>query len=374
LNTNGYIKLGASAPSSTTVFYPTSFASYGSTTTASDIDLIYPYNHDLQAGTGTPEYRIYTTGAVGSRICTIQFKNVADKITPTQFANMNFQIKLYETTNLIDFVYGNWTASTNTATSVTSAVGIKGATVNESVNVAKGSGVAWTTTMKAANNYFFRNGDYPTAGPEFNSKNTFLPDAGRTFRFATSTVPLPLSLLSFNAKATGNTIALQWATANEINCKSFEVQRSVDGINFSTIVTIDAKGNNGSSNNEYNTTDYNVAALTIVYYRLKEVAADGSSTYSAIVKVNLNSKASFKVNIAPNPFVNNINVQIESATAQNIHISLMDLNGKTLFSKQQAVELGASSTIVDASSITRGIYFLRVNTATEQTTLKLIKQ
>ena len=373
LNTNGYIKLGASAPSSATVFYPTSFASYGSTTTASDIDLIYPYNHDLQAGSGTPEYRVYTSGAVGSRVCTIQFKNVADKVTPTQFTNINFQIKLYESTNVIDFVYGNWTASGNAATSVTSAVGIKGATVNESVNVAKGSGTAWTTALKAANNFFFRDGDYPTAGPEFNTKNTFLPDVGRTFRFATSTSTLPLSLLGFEAKATGNNVVLQWETANEINCKDFEVQRSLDGTGFSTIAIMNAKGDNASFNNQYSSTDNGISSLKVAYYRLKEDAADGSYTYSGVIKVNLQGNISFRVVTAPNPFTNQINVRIQSATAQDMHISLLDLNGRTLFTKQQTVSEGTCSMAFDASSITRGIYFLRVNTSTAETMMKLIK-
>jgi endo-1,4-beta-xylanase len=371
LNTNGYIKLGAAA-STANFYYTTSAGAYGSTITASDIDIIYPYNHLLTSGTGTPEYRVYTTGAVGSHVCTIQFKNVADGFAQPQYANINFQIKLYETTNQIDFVYGTWTPSANASASVTAAVGIRGISSTESVNVAKASSVAWTNSLSLNNTFYFKNGNYPANGPEFNSRNTFLPDAGRTFRFAASST-LPLSLLSFNAKETGNTIALQWATANEINCKEFEVQRSLDGQHFSTIATVDAKGNNGLSNNQYNAIDNNIATLNVVYYRLKEDAADGSYTYSAIIKINLNSNISFKVITAPNPFTNNINVQIESATSQNIRISLLDLNGKVLFTKQQAVVQGASSIPFDASSIAHGIYFLRLNTSMEETTVKLVK-
>lgn len=188
LNSNGYIKLGAAA-STASFYYSTATGLTGGTVAASDIDLLYPYNHDL-TGTGSSEYRVYVTGATGSRVCTIQFKNVKDKLPPVQYATMNFQVKLYETTNVIEFVYGNWTASASAAALITGAAGIKGVSPSETVNIAKGSAVTWNTAMSAAANYYFKNGDYPAAGPAFNTKNNVLPDAGRIFRFAPATINL----------------------------------------------------------------------------------------------------------------------------------------------------------------------------------------
>jgi endo-1,4-beta-xylanase len=372
LNTNGYIKLGASAPSSTTVFYPSYNANTGSVTTTSDIDLIYPYNHDLMAGSGTPELRVYTNGTVGSRVCTIQFKNLADKLAPIQYTNMEFQIKLYEATNMVEFVYGTWTASINTPTSITAAVGIKGATVNESVNVAKGSTVTWNTVMSSANNYFFRNGDYPLAGPQFNSRNAFLPDAGRTFRFAASSI-LPVTLLSFNAYEKNSSIQLQWETVNEINCKDFEVQRSLDGRSFTSIATINAKGNSSSNNNQYATTDYDAAALDVVYYRLKQNEKNGSSAYSSIIRIKRNNKTSFTVS-ASNPFSNKIDMQLQLSTAQIISIQLVDISGNMIVSKQLSIQQGSTSFSLNVPAIPHGIYFLKVISATEERTIKLLKQ
>ena len=110
--------MGVSAPTSTTIFYPTSSGNTGSVITTSDIDLIYPFNHDLKSGTATSAFRVYTAGAVGSRVCTIQFKSMADKLDPIQYTNIEFQIKLYETSNAIEFIYGNWTSNATTATSI----------------------------------------------------------------------------------------------------------------------------------------------------------------------------------------------------------------------------------------------------------------
>lgn len=140
LNTNGFIKLGPSAPSSAAIFYPTSNANTNGIITAPDADLLYPYSHDLM-GTGSTEYRVLTSGQPGARICTIQFKNMADKLAPVQYSNMQFQIKLYETTGMIDFVYESWAASASAATLITGASGIKGSGAQNSVNMSKGSGV-----------------------------------------------------------------------------------------------------------------------------------------------------------------------------------------------------------------------------------------
>ncbi len=189
LNSNGYIKLGA-APSTDHYYYAGYNGTSGSAITASDIDIIYPYNHDLKSGTGTPEYRVYTSGSTGARICTIQYKNVADKTSPQQFNNINFQIKLYEETGAIEFVYGNWYASANTDAAITSACGIKGIDDNETVNVAKLSSVAWNSSMTTPANYDFSEGNYPTAGPQFNTRKTALPDVGRTYRFKPNNITL----------------------------------------------------------------------------------------------------------------------------------------------------------------------------------------
>ena len=115
LNTNGFIILGSAAPSANNIFYTGFQAVTGGCILAPDNNLIYVFNHDLQGGT-SPEFRVATSGSAPNRVCTIQYKNMADKIGTTQYGNMNFQIKLYEGSNKIEFIYGAWTANANAST------------------------------------------------------------------------------------------------------------------------------------------------------------------------------------------------------------------------------------------------------------------
>ncbi len=168
LNTNGFIKLGAVAPASAGIY---------DVLLSSVSDVIAAMNLDLTGGT-SPEYRVYTSGVAPNRTCTVQFKNVRDffdaPATAPQFASMQFQIKLYETSNNIELAYGTFVAGSAPATAIGPVAGIKGSDAYSSINVSKSSTSAWSTAT-------FLKGPY--TGNMHNIRNSVLPDAGRTYRF-----------------------------------------------------------------------------------------------------------------------------------------------------------------------------------------------
>ncbi|MDF7809744.1 T9SS type A sorting domain-containing protein [Hymenobacter sp. YC55] len=103
---------------------------------------------------------------------------------------MQFQIKLYEGTNTIEFVYGTWTATASTALGQPFLVGLKGnqlssgtmiteADLRELSLLYKASAQAWSTTIFT--NVIVQGTQAGLAGHFI--RNTFLPDAGRTYRF-----------------------------------------------------------------------------------------------------------------------------------------------------------------------------------------------
>ncbi len=83
LNTYGFIKLGDTSPSSSSLFYSGVNTNNGvfSSSNSLDNNIISPFTIDLTAGSSSPEYRVYTTGESPNRVCTIQYKNVRDKST-----------------------------------------------------------------------------------------------------------------------------------------------------------------------------------------------------------------------------------------------------------------------------------------------------
>lgn len=183
LNTNGFIKLGAAPPSSASLFYSGTNTQDGvlSSQDPADVNILAPFTYDLTAGTLASEYRVYTTGIAPDRICTIQFKNLSDKpgTSTTQYENISFQIKLYETSNVIEFVYGTWGPSANPSSAKSAECGIKGSVpVNDHlITVSKSSVSDWSSVTFLHKNYTDNalNFGNPPERP--------VPDAGRTFRF-----------------------------------------------------------------------------------------------------------------------------------------------------------------------------------------------
>ncbi|MCB2408057.1 T9SS type A sorting domain-containing protein [Hymenobacter lucidus] len=202
LSTNGFIKLGSTPLSDPFLYYAyaqTEAAGtfpggpVASTDTRSN-NILAPFSTDLTAATGGgTEYRVATTGTAPNRICTIQWKNVRDKpkqanstntaVIGTQLDNFSFQVKLYETTGQIDFVYGPSTAGAGPDAFRTVAIGIKGTdpAAGKVVMADKGSTAAWSAANFIANNYQLIN-YYFSADPH-NVRSSVRPDAGRTYRF-----------------------------------------------------------------------------------------------------------------------------------------------------------------------------------------------
>lgn len=375
LNTNGYIKLGASAPSSPAIFYPTFNGNTNSVITAPDIDMLYPYNHDL-TGTGTTEYRVYTSGTTGSRVCTIQYKDVTDKLAPVQYADMRFQVKLYETSNIIEYVYGAFASSANVSTLITAAVGIKGLNAGNSVNLAKGSATSWSAPLSTANGIYFINGDYAQAGPQFNSRNSALPDEGRTYRFVPlGESALPVTLSGFYAVNDKTSVTLNWLTSNEINNRDFQVERSANGIDFTPISTIPAKGNPNLVQNSYSFTDVNTLNLGgTAYYRLKQNDKDGNATYSRIIAVSLSAQRMPLSVRVQNPFKGHLNMQVTTDAAGKVLFFIINQNGIVLLRKEVQVQAGINLiSLKEAAILPNGIYFLQCSKSNQVSTINTYK-
>ena len=187
LNTNGFIKLGTVPSSDTTQFLnlPDDYVGGNfSSQLFNDVYIISPFNHDLESGTNPAEFRVSTEGDAGSRICTIQFKNLREKTQPPfrQFDNLEFQVKLHETTNVIEFVYGEWQPAFEPIVNRVAMVGLKGAgnQNNQVLSVWKWFENPWSQIEFWDGNYYEDEG---WNAFDYSHDPLLMPEPGRTFRF-----------------------------------------------------------------------------------------------------------------------------------------------------------------------------------------------
>ena len=138
--------------------------------------------------------------------------------------------------------------------------------------------------------------------------------------------------------------------------------------------TVNAAGNSSISKN-YNYSD-NIAAIhtNLYYYRLKMVDITGTIKYSPVVKIRLNSKG-FNIEATPNPFTDQIKVNIETELAENAVISLKDISGRKLQQKESQLRKGNNALVLtNLGHIPGGVYLLTITTDSQQQTVKVVKQ
>ncbi|MEO6358899.1 MAG: T9SS type A sorting domain-containing protein [Ferruginibacter sp.] len=347
LNTNGVIKLGATAPAE---------AKLDNALSSSETNLIYPLNFDLIEGSA-PEYRVYTSGAAPNRLCTIQFKNLSDYFatpaTASQFGDMNFQIRLYETSNNIEFVYGTFSAGTVASASITARVGIKGDDAAGSVNVTKASATAWTAAS-------FIDGNYVTNA--HNIRNTVLPVPGETYVFRSSSA-LPIKLSGFGGTIQNNTAILNWVTGYENNNDRFEVERSSENsgqwLKTGTVIAV----GNTPVTNKYQFADP-APGIGKWLYRLKIYDKDGKFSYSPVVVLQVKGKSLFILGQNyPNPVRNITMIGYEIDRDAIVSIELYSMDGKKVMARQNGKQAKGSYNFpidVESLSLSTGKYIYRI--------------
>lgn len=170
---------------------------------------------------------------------------------------------------------------------------------------------------------------------------------------------LPVELGDFKAKTIENGAELTWTTLSEINHSHFDLERSFDAENFEAIHRADGTGDSNEKKT-YSYTDKNIPAPigTKVYYRLKQVDYDGTTTYSDMVYII--SEGNNEVKVAPNP-VTTGNFTIYAERIQTIDI--YNTFGQLVFRRQIDNE---SQYMIDTQSFSAGIYILVVNGKTSK--------
>jgi hypothetical protein len=103
---------------------------------------------------------------------------------------------------------------------------------------------------------------------------------------AFSTVnPLPVALISFQAKATPAGVALSWATASERGADYFALERAADAQeSFQTIGRVQCAGTTTQAQS-YQFVDATAAPGVRSYYRLRQVDLDGTETFGPVLAV-----------------------------------------------------------------------------------------
>jgi len=181
--------------------------------------------------------------------------------------------------------------------------------------------------------------------------------------------PLPVTITSISANRNHDqTINVNWAVENETSMGNYEILRSADGQNFTSIGTKNPTANNGGRTS-YLHVDQQPNSIDN-YYRIKANSLSGQVQYSAIVKVSP-VKQDASISVYPNPVVDKtMQIRFVNQAKGRYIIDLTNQAGQSVYSFAMQVNNGTSTQAVHLrQSIASGVYQLRI-TAEDGTVTK----
>ena len=194
----------------------------------------------------------------------------------------------------------------------------------------------------------------------------------------TGSNPLPIELVSLDAKNCDNDVCVNWKTATEINNYKFVVERSTDGINFMELGDVYSKAANGNSTSilSYDFIDKS-AENTLNYYRLNQYDYNGNNEYSYIVSVVKNQLSNVSFSVYPNPSTGTFEIDFsEIENNHDVAIKVMDMKGALVYSKLvEANDLKTGTFLVSPEKqLEAGQYLLNVSINGYNQSIKIIVQ
>ncbi|MBI4947112.1 MAG: T9SS type A sorting domain-containing protein, partial [Bacteroidetes bacterium] len=203
-----------------------------------------------------------------------------------------------------------------------------------------------------------------------------------TFGSKTSSNPLPIELLSFNAICKNNIVNLNWQTASEINNDYFTIERCTDEAclvskNWETVTTIKGAGN---SNTPLTYATYDLSPYTgTSYYRLLQTDYDGQQKYFDPVAVSCIDEGTVSgndfglINIYLDKPGKEIKIIYNSPKeGEAIYLSFYNTIGQEIIRETVYTGTGINSINISDPGLVTGIYIISIINNNTKITRKIV--
>ena len=184
--------------------------------------------------------------------------------------------------------------------------------------------------------------------------------------------PLPIKIYYFNASKGTAANTLNWNADCSSTQATFEIERSADGTNFTTINSITASQARCALPFSYD--DASPLAGNN-FYRIKIIDINGRVNYTSIVRVGGQQKDMQLVGVLPNPVSNTAQLNITTSKKENVELAVISLEGAIVYKKSVQLQAGSSYINLEIANLAPGTYLVRGVFGDGQTNaVKFIKQ
>ena len=185
--------------------------------------------------------------------------------------------------------------------------------------------------------------------------------------------PLPVHLMSFQGNMNkNNKVTLQWKVADNQTVSHFEVQRSSNGRDFTTIGVVLGSDKIDVENYMFYETVNSVAK---VMYRLIMIDKQQDASYSKILVFQKNSTGNANlIKIFSNPVNDKLTFSLSSSSIQIVDVKIYDMGGRIQLNQKVTSYEGSNMVSLPlASTFKPGFYVVEVNDGIERQIAKFVK-
>ncbi len=203
------------------------------------------------------------------------------------------------------------------------------------------------------------------------SINTTLKNTLLLFVFGWSS----LSLVAAETKIIGFDVSdfdignmLTWQTTIENNNKEFLVERSTDGVVFTTIGSVQGHGTT-TTKEDYSFLDIS-ADKGLTRYRLKQVNADATFQYTNVIKIDKSGANNLTVtSITPLEEGGIVEIVLDVKKPSTVSYNVRKLNAFMVYAATQTLKNGKNIISVDISQLETGTYQIFIEAEKETETI-----
>lgn len=170
---------------------------------------------------------------------------------------------------------------------------------------------------------------------------------------------LPVTIFNVKGYQKNAGVQVEWATQQENNTEKYELEVSHNGLQFTSLGGVQARGNTNIVTN-YNLFDPNPNSGAN-FYRIKIIDKSGKETYSQVIRINISGSNKNYITIYPNPVIGSTIALQLNLKKGNYIISLTNKLGEQIITKTIDHAGGAATENIELSkALAAGVYQLMI--------------
>jgi len=182
---------------------------------------------------------------------------------------------------------------------------------------------------------------------------------------------LPVEFAGINVqRSSAQGITIEWETLSELNNAGFEVQRAEGGAeaapqsdaSWTTLTTVEGAGTTDEAQSYAFTDTAPPYAADSLTYRLRQLDADGTASFSEAVTVALQTTQPELLPAYPNPTRGQATIRFAVPEQKAVRLTLYDIMGRRVRTLMEKEVEGRTETPLRLDDLASGTYFLRMQT------------